>query len=294
MKTVTSEGILVKKASKNLLKLCVILWLFPMVFLSEPPDSLVTLSPIGGILQGASSISIIPAGDIYITERNKHRFLVLNNMGTRIDSVGSQGRNEYRFDRPVSINATNGLRIFVADQNNNRIQMFDRRHQYLTSITSDNMERYNRLNPALLTVSSSNELFVYDPDRFLVHKFDSNGNYRLEFNLRQHRISNLSQIKMAGSTLLLLDIQNGVLHRFQSDGGYLNFIGGFENAKAIYGTDNFIWALFDNRVEKFSHRGASIASFPFKEHLTTAEDLSVLGNTAYILTAEQLYTATVQ
>lgn len=271
-----------------------ILLLFSTAFLPKPADSTITLSPLGAGLDGATSISIIPTGDIYITERNRHRFLVMNYAGIRIDSVGSQGSGDYRFDGPVSIDATNGLKIYVADQNNNRVQMFDRRHQYLTSVTSEKLERQNRFRPASLAVSPSNELFVYDPERFLIHKFDSNGNYRTEFNLRQYRVRNLSQIKIAGQILLLFDDRNGVLHRFQTDGGYINFIAGFDGAKAIFGTANHIWALFEDRLEKFSHRGAAMEAFPFTERIADITDLAVSVNRVFVLTSNQLYTATVE
>ena len=271
-----------------------ILLLFSTVFLPSPPDSTITLTPFGTGLDGATSISIIPTGDIYITERNRHRFLVLNYAGIRVDSVGSQGSGDYRFDGPVSINATNGLKIYVADQNNNRVQMFDRRHQYLTSVTSEKLGRQNRFRPASLTVSPSNELFVYDPESFLIHKFDSNGNHQAELNLRQYRVRNLSHIKMAGQILLLFDDRNGVLHRFQTDGGYINFIAGFDNAKAIFGTANHIWALFEDSLEKFSHRGASLAVYPFGEPLQDITDLSVTDNRLYVLTSHQLFTAIIE
>jgi len=265
-----------------------------MVFLTKPSDSTLTLSPFVAGLDGATSISIVPNGDIYITERNRHRFLVLNHAGIRIDSVGGQGSGNYRFDGPVSINATNGLKIYVADQNNNRVQMFDRRHQYLSSVTSEKLERQRRFRPGSLTVSPANELFVYDPERFLIHKFDSNGNYRTELNLRQYRVRNLSQIKMAGQILLLFDDRNGVLHRFQTDGGYINFIAGFDEAKAIFGTPNHIWALFEDRLEQFSHRGASLAAYPFGEPLQNITDLSVSDNRVFVLTSNQLYTAIIE
>lgn len=277
-----------------MLKYCAILFLFTVFSLTESNVRSVDITPLGGQLDGALSLSVTPNGDMYISESNKHRFIVYNSVGIRVDSVGSQGRGDYRFDRPVSIHATNGLRIYVADRNNSRVQLFDRRHQYLTSISSGNIDRHSRLKPALLTVSSSNELFVFDPDRFVVFKFDPNGNYSREFSLRQFSVRNLNQLKISGSTLLLLDSQNGVIHRFSSDGEYLNFISGFEGVKAIHATVNEIWALFENRIDQFTNRGAVIKSYPFTEPLAGITDLHIAGNRAYILTENQLYRAAVE
>lgn len=277
-----------------MLKYSVILFLFAIFSFTESSDRSVNITPFGGQLDGAASLSITPTGNIYITESNRHRFLVYNSAGIRVDSVGSQGSGDYRFDRPVSVNATNGLRIFVSDRNNNRVQLFDRRHQFLTSISARNIDRQSRFKPGSLTVSSSNELFVFDPDRFVVYKFDPNGNYSREFNLRQFSVRNLSQLKISGSVLLLLDSQNGVIHRFGTDGGYLNFISGFEGVKAIYGMDNEIWALFENKIDKFSHRGSLIESYQLRDPLTGITDLHIAGNRIFILTSNQLYRAAIE
>ena len=277
-----------------MLKYCAILFLFVILSFAESNDRSVSLTPLGGQLDGATSLSITPTGNMYITESNKHRFLVYNSVGIRVDSVGSQGRGDYRFDRPVSIHATNGLRIFVADRNNSRVQLFDRRHQYLTSISAGNIDRQAQFKPTLLTVSSSNELFVFDPDRFVVYKFDANGNYSRELNLRQFSVRNLNQLKISGSLLLLLDSRQGVIHRFSGDGGYLNFISGFDGVKAIHATESEIWALFEDRIDKFTIRGAVIESYRFADPLAGITDLHIAGNRAYILTENQLYRTAVE
>jgi len=259
--------------------------------ISEPSDSTIQLNPIGGSLDRAVSISIIPNGDIYLTERGKHRLLKLNQQGVRTDSIGSQGRGDYRFDRPVSVNATNGLKIYVADQNNQRVQIFDRRHQFLSTISADNIDGVSSFRPDALTVSSTNDLFVYDSDRFKVYTFDNNGNQTGEINLRQFGIGNVNQVKFAGSDLLLFDAGDGVIHRFRSDGSYINFISGFTGATAIFGTEQHIWALYSDRIDQLTRRGSPVSTYPISEPLQSAGDLVISGSQAYILTPSQLWTA---
>ncbi|REL38311.1 hypothetical protein DYD21_06805 [Rhodohalobacter sp. SW132] len=266
--------------------------MFAAGLIAEPRDTSVQLHPIGGNLDGATSISIIPSGEIYITERGKHRLLKLNRLGTRIDSVGSQGRSDYRFDRPVSVNATNGLKIYVADQNNERVQMFDRRHQYLSTISADIIDGESRLRPVALTVSRTNDLYVYDSERFKIFVFDNNGNQSGEINLRQHGIRSVDQMKISGPELLLFDAHNGVIHRFRSDGSYLNFISGFAGALAIFGTDQHIWSLYNDRIVQKNQRGSLVATFTIGEPVQSASDLAIRGSRAYILTPSQLWTAT--
>lgn len=258
------------------------------LFSPELLEAQAELTPTGGYLEGAVSISVIPSGQIYLVEQNRHRFLVLTKNGIRVDSLGSQGSGDYRFAQPASIDATNGLKIYVADKNNSRVQIYDRRFQYLSSVTEEKLDNHTRFSPVQLAVSSSNELFVYDDSEYVVHKFDSNGNYEISIDLQRYRIRHVTQMKMAGTMLLLLDSRQGVLHRFQADGGYLNFIGGFDRSLAIHGSENHIWAAFNDRIVQYSHQGAELQtirlerSYPFT-------DLSVSDNIAYLLTPPRLY-----
>lgn len=277
-----------------MLNFIAILLLVPLISTSADPDTALTLTPIGGELQAASDVSIIQTGDMYITERTNHRFLVLNSTGTRIDSLGSQGRGDYRFDRPVAIDATNGLKIYLADENNGRVQMYDRRHQFLTSITSEKIDRQFSFTPSDLVVSPANELFVYDSDQFLIYRFDSNGNFTGEINLRQYGVRTVTKLGIAGSFLLLLDGPNGVIHRFRTDRGYINFIGGFKNARAFTGSEDDLWVLFGNRIGRYSPRGGEISTFTLEQPLQNPVDIEVKGQFIYILTENQLYRTVIQ
>jgi hypothetical protein len=270
-----------------------ILLIVPLLSTPAEPDTL-TFSPIGGELEGATDVSVVQTGRLYITERTKHRFLVLNSTGMRIDSVGSQGRGDYRFDRPAAIDATNGLKIYLADENNGRVQMYDRRHQFLTSITSEKVDRRFSFTPSDLVVSPANELFVYDSESFLIYIFDSNGNFTGEINLRQYGVRTVTQLGIAGSFLLLLDGPNGVIHRFRTDGGYINFIGGLQNAQAFSGSEDDLWVLFGNRIGRYTPRGGEISTFLLEQPLQNPVDIDVNGPFIYILTENQLYRTVIQ
>lgn len=249
--------------------------------------------PVSTALNDAGSISITPSGLIYIVETNRHRMLVLSSDGERIDSLGSQGRGDYRFNRPVSIDATNGLKIYVADRNNGRVQLFDRRLQYLSSITSDKIDNRNRFQPAQLVVSKIGDLIVYDSDQHLIHIFDPNGNYSRAIDLRRYQIGSNLQLKISDSILLFYDPDQGVIHRFSVDGGYLNFIGGFKDAMSIYGSDSNIWAVYADRIVRHTRRGEPVQTYKFNQSLPV-KDLSIFENTVFLLTARQLLKADLQ
>lgn len=248
------------------------------------------LRAIAESLDGASSMSITPNGLIYITEKKSHRFLVVTTGGERTDSLGALGSGDYRFNQPVSVDATNGLKIYVADQNNGRIQLFDRRFQYLSSITVNNIEQATRFRPSQLQVSSSGDLFAYDSDRHIIHVFDPLGNYNREIDLRNFNIGSDIHMKFSSSVLLIFDLSMGVVHKFTADGGYLNFIGGFSGAIKIHGTQSSIWAVFKDRVVQFSTLGEPLKTYRLDQQLMP-EDLYIHQNRAFILLNEQLLKA---
>lgn len=262
-------------------------------FLSSSGEDPIDLLPLPVKFDGAVSLSITPQGMIYVAEHRRHRFMVLNTNGVRVDSLGAQGSGDYRFDGPVSIQATNGLRIYVADHNNSRVQLYDRRHQYLSSITAEKVNQPNRFSPEQIVINRSSELFIYDSERHVIYLFDSNGNFSRELDLRPYRLGTVSRMTFLDSELLILDSEKGVVHRFDSSGGYLNFIGGFSGASSIYGDNEHIWAAFPDRVEKFTGRGRSIGKISFNRKYDFT-DLSVHQNTIYLLSSQALYKASAE
>lgn len=244
-------------------------------------------------LEEASSLSIAPSGHIYLTETNRHRLLVVSPDGVRSDSLGARGSGDYRFNEPVSVDATNGLKIYVADQNNGRIQLFDRRFQYLSTVSVDKIDGTNRFLPSQLQVSNSGDLYVYDSDRHVVYIFDTFGNFSREIDLRSFQIGSELHMKVIGSLLLILDQEAGVIHKFSADGGYMNFIGGFSGVSKIHGTPSDIWSLYADKVVKFSFQGESLRSYSFPNPVNPS-DLFVHQNSLYVLSNNQLLKAQIE
>lgn len=238
-------------------------------------------------------MSIAPSGHIYLTETNRHRLLVVSPDGVRSDSLGARGSGDYRFNEPVSVDATNGLKIYVADQNNGRIQLFDRRFQYLSTVSADKIDGTNRFLPSQLQVSNSGDLYVYDSDRHVVYIFDTFGNFSREIDLRSFQIGSELHMKVIGSLLLILDQEAGVIHKFSADGGYMNFIGGFSGVSKIHGTPSDIWSLYADKVVKFSFQGESLRSYSFPNPVNPS-DLFVHQNSLYVLSNNQLLKAQIE
>lgn len=270
-----------------------ILFLQLLVLCVQAQTATIDLKKVSSTLEGATSFSITPSGVTYITESNKHRLLVITADGVRTDSLGARGSGDYRFNEPVSVDATNGLKIYVADKNNGRVQLFDRRFQYLSSISSDKIDGTGRFQPSQLQVSNSGDLFVYDSDRHIIYVFDPFGNYSREIDLRSYRIGSDIHMKVTGSVLMILDAEEGFVHKFSAGGGYLNFIGGFKGVSKIHGTQTGIWALYEDRVTSFSMQGDPLGVLGFSKRIEP-QDLYLHQNTLYVLSSDQLFKASVE
>lgn len=235
-------------------------------------------------------MSVTPSGLIYLTEKKRHRVLAVTTSGERTDSLGALGSGDYRFNQPVSVDATNGLKIYVADQNNARVQLYDRRFQYLSSITGEKIEQGGRFSPTQIQISSSGDLFAYDRDRHIIHVFDPFGNYDRAIDPRRYQIGSDIHMKMSGSELLILDREAGIIHKFTAEGGYLNFIGGFGGTIRIHGTEDSIWGVFADRVVRFGTLGEPLQSYTFGQELKPV-DLYIFQSNVFVLLNDQLLSA---
>ena len=247
-----------------------------------------TLVPIGGSFQNAVSVDVTPRGTLFIVEKDRHRFLVLNQEGTRIDSTGNQGRGNYQFDRPLSIDATNGLKIYVADRNNNRVQIFDRRYQFLSSVTAAQIRDVSRFRPEIVAVNRMGELLVYNSERHQIHKFDSNGNFEMTFDLRSNLIRNVDKMTVSQNQMMILEKSTGTLHRFNFEGIYESFLGGFGNAKTIRHFKGSLWRVEDGRLLRLNRVGEVTEEYKFDAGLSVS-DFVIFENSAYLLTPDTLY-----
>ena len=273
-----------------LLILC--MYLQPISLQAQSPK-IINLNVVSDHLDRATSLSITPSGTIYITESSRNRLLTISSDGIRSDSLGARGSGDYKFNSPVSVDATNGLKIYVADQNNGRVQLFDKRFQFLSSITADKIDGTSRFRPSQLQVSNSGDLFVYDSGRHVIYVFDPFGNFSRQIDLRNYRIGSGIHMKMMGSVLMILDTDAGVIHKFTADGGYMNFIGGFDGAIKIHAAESGIWALYADQVIQFSMQGEPLQVHTFTTSVSP-EDLYLHQHSLYILSNNRLLQARVK
>ncbi len=253
-------------------------------------SSEIKLEKMGGSFRGANSIYMTSQPLIYVVESANHRFLVLNEQGKRIDSVGNQGFGNYQFDRPVDIDATNGLKIYVSDYNNGRIQVFDRRLQFLSSITPPvGNEQFYSYQPTELTISDNRELFFYEKDSGRLVQYNENGELLASMRVRtDRRLRSPADLDTYGGDVLLADSSRGVLHFLQPGGQYVKFVGRLQGICAISTSSQGIWALTPDRLVHLSGKGRFKNEYTWVNDIQPV-DLEVNGTMAYILTRNSLW-----
>ncbi len=142
---------------------------------------------------------------VFLVESGKHRVLKLDYDGDVVATLGGLGTGDYQFDRPVDVDATNGLQIYISDYRNLRIQIYDRRFRFLSSIKTEVPFTNRQMKPTQIVVNDFDELFVFDDVSKSILKFDENGNFVDSFELEGVIPSN---IEADGDRLILTDRKN--------------------------------------------------------------------------------------
>ncbi|MBO6794335.1 MAG: hypothetical protein JJ895_10530 [Balneolaceae bacterium] len=143
---------------------------------------------------------------VFVVESGKHRVVKLDYDGDVVATLGGLGTGDYQFDRPVDVDATNGLQIYISDYRNLRIQIYDRRFRFLSSIKTEVPFTNRQMKPTQIVVNDFDELFVFDDVSKSILKFDENGNFVDSFELEGVIPSN---IEADGDRLFLTDRKNG-------------------------------------------------------------------------------------
>lgn len=242
-------------------------------------------------LYDATSIDITPDDNIYVVESGANRILKLDKNGSRLDSLGRMGFGDYRFDRPLDVDATNGLKIYVSDYNNRRIQIFDRRLQYLSTIEPGDISGHGRAyRPTGIVVNTFGELFVLDEEQERLLKFDRNGRFQFELDLRVQGIRGLPvSLAAAGNMLFLPDPVGGMIHLISDSGNYIRFIGGMQPISAV-GTSagGTVWTVSSGEVQELDQRGRVLRKFTI-EIPETVRSVAAGKENLYLLVSDRIY-----
>ncbi|HAC15905.1 MAG TPA: hypothetical protein DCE78_08185 [Bacteroidetes bacterium] len=192
-----------------------------------------------GFLQ-LSDVYVSPSGLIYAVDAMRHYLYRLDPVTGVIDSIGGRGQGETQFWGPVSVHATNDLKIFVQDAGNGRVQMFDRRFQFLGSLAMEGGSVMVSDSPAVgLVVNRAGGVVFWDEGESRV--VGSTASYTIDNTFKP----NLTQIQIPPTKLrespdgfVLVGADRINIHRFSENGRYLGFLSGFGQILDVSVTEN--------------------------------------------------------
>lgn len=170
-----------------------------------------------------------------MVERGTHRILKYDSEGKLTDTLGNQGFGEFQFNRPLDIDATNGLKIYIADSNNGRVQVYDNRFQFLSVVQRERNSGFSGdIEPTSVTANPMGDLFIYDSGRHRILKYNSNGIFEMERSLRGMEIADVSGMNASEDLIYLLDRKSRLIHVLNQSLQYRQFFGGWDNLNAMF------------------------------------------------------------
>lgn len=93
----------------------------------------VDVNPIASFEQ-ARSLAATTDGRLYVADAGADAVVVLDTLGTRLQTFGGAGTRAGSFDAPSDVDPTNGLTLLVADTGNGRIQRFTDEGRFIESL----------------------------------------------------------------------------------------------------------------------------------------------------------------
>lgn len=242
-------------------------------------------------LREAVAIDAVPGQNrIFIIEQGRHRLLVLDEEGLRLDSLGVRGRSDYRLDTPVSLDATNGLQLFISDRNNGRIQRYDRRLSYLSTVSPDrSQDTQGFFRPGPIAVNTFGDLFVADTDSGELLWFDQNGRLQLRTDLRDtDMMLPLRSMIAQDDVLFVLESQRGLVHELGSQGSWRRFLAGTEGTQALAADRDGFWIMGPTELMLIGWQGSVLfrKNHGISDHAT---GIAAGRDALFVLTRTHLY-----
>lgn len=256
-------------------------------------DGILFAQPLQTIYSGLDNATslYVTSNSIYVIEQGKNRLLKLDHSGKLLETIGGKGSGNYQFSKPVSVDATNGLKVFVTDYNNRRVQVFDRRGQYLSSIEPrDSFGTTRRFNPTQLSVSKMGEVYFVDESARNILHFDLDYNLLDEFRLSTE-IQSVDALEVSSTEILILDSSSKTIHRLALNGSYRGFYPA-ENILSIFAKDSGLWKITEQQL-MFEPKSGNPIQYELHQTVDSV-DLFISDGTAYILTAGELVKLRIQ
>ena len=200
-----------------------------------------------------SDVAVSKNGQIYIVDGVNNRVVVSNNRGEVQFTFGKKGSGNGEMMFPLGIDVDNEGNVYLADSGNHRIQVFDPFGKYKSQLRIPSHEGVPS-DPTDLTVNESkNRIFVVDNDNHYILAYtldtfeliDTYGSPGME--KREFRYPFLISTDK-NDYLFIVDVINTRLQVLNSDGKFVQFIGGWGVEKGEFFRPKGVAVDSSNRV----------------------------------------------
>ncbi len=218
-------------------------FIFLISSLLYPASDTLYLEKSFGSFQNAVSISTARDEFIFVSDMRTNQVFKYSSKGELLASVGGTGFGQNELNKPMGIDASNGLNVFVCDNQNNRIQKYDINLNYISAfdfngynVTAINSEKI--FFPYSLAFLSTSEIFVLaDATVYKVVKMKSFDEVSLFFasgNLGVDKLYNPAKI-VKGSNLdtYILDKFTNEVINFDNYGTFVKKLLNADSAKTV-------------------------------------------------------------
>jgi len=179
-----------------------------------------------------SDVEVAPDGKIYVVDGVNNAIKVFHKNGNFAFSFGVKGNRDGQLLFPLGIDIGDSGKVYVADSGNHRLQIFTARGKFLRKVVIPSVDG-KKADPTDVAVDEKrNRCFVVDNDNHTIVTYELNSlKYLNNFGVpggekREFRYPFLIDIDASGF-LYIVDVVNTRLQVFNSQGHFVNIIGGW-------------------------------------------------------------------
>lgn len=249
-----------------------------------------------GNISSASTFSVDKEGNLFILDSENNKLSKLNSDGQFANEVGGWGWGNLNFDKPVSVEASDGLNIYVSDYFNHRILRFNKQLEYISTLfTRDDDDSNSRFGlPTAIAVDQFSNLFLYDNENKRILKFDKDGNIDRKFGgfeSSSAKITNPIKIEINLENQLFV-LENDKLSKYDNWGtntGIIRFDSTYDLKNFCVDEKNIYIIHGHNMLTSFDYYGHQLDSYDLSEmfrksNLKDLTDICVHLENIYLLT----------
>ncbi|UCD77936.1 MAG: NHL repeat-containing protein [Desulfobacterales bacterium] len=204
-------------------------------------------------LNQPSEVAVSNDGKIYVVDGVNNRIRIFSSRGAPVSSFGAEGAGNGEFKYPLGIDIAGSGRIYVADSGNHRVQIFDRAGGFIAKINLPGTDRHPADPTDIAVDETSKRCYVVDNDNHRILVYDLS-NFQLldsygtpgtgERNFRYPFLIALDKQKY----LYIVDVINTRVQVLNSDGLFVNFIGGWGVEKGEFFRPKGVAVDKNNRI----------------------------------------------